>query len=142
MTRLITKTPIPTRRRMTPVLRMSNPDVFAETANLMMAPTTTSTMPKAMKPMPEVLFIALQSRLHRQLVQGTGGCSLQESIGRDRMAEWVEPDGQKLLTRLVSGKTWASDRMGGAPNRLPEVVGRRTGRLNPCSASRRRSSCP
>ena len=59
------KTPIPTRRRMTPVLWMSNPEVFAETANLMIAPTTTSTMPSDIRPMPELLFMALS-------VGGTG----------------------------------------------------------------------
>ena len=53
-----------------PALWMLNPEVFAVTANLMMAPTTTSTMPNAIRPMPELLFMALQCRLHRQLVQG------------------------------------------------------------------------
>src|SRR6266511_5586506 len=43
---------------MTPVLRISNPEVVAETANLMMAPTTTSTKPNAMSPMPELVFMA------------------------------------------------------------------------------------
>ena len=47
MSRLTTKTPIPTRSRMMPALWMLNPEVCAETANLMIAPTTTSTRPNA-----------------------------------------------------------------------------------------------
>jgi len=43
---------------MTPAWWMSKPDVLAETAYLMIAPTTTSTMPNAMRPMPEFLFMA------------------------------------------------------------------------------------
>ncbi len=41
-----------------PALWMSNPCVVAETANFMMAPTTTSTMPSAIKPVPAPLFMA------------------------------------------------------------------------------------
>jgi hypothetical protein len=58
MSRLTTTMPIPTRSRMTPALWMLNPDACAETAYFIMAPTTTSTMPNTMRPMPEFLFMA------------------------------------------------------------------------------------
>src|SRR5450830_1735142 len=52
--------------RMTPALWTQNPEACAETAYLMMAPTTTSTMPNTIRPMPEFLFIAnyLRRRLY------------------------------------------------------------------------------
>ena len=41
---------------MTPAVWMLNPEACAETAYLIMAPTTTSTMPNTRRPMPEFLF--------------------------------------------------------------------------------------
>jgi hypothetical protein len=54
----------------------------------MMAPTTTSTMPNVMRPMPEVLFITLECRLHCHLVQGLAAV----------MTGWDPATGNPLVT--------------------------------------------
>src|SRR5712691_10593457 len=60
---------IPTSSRISPTLWMLNPEVCTETANLSMAPTTTSTIPNDVRPMPEFLFMALKHRLIGQMLQ-------------------------------------------------------------------------
>src|SRR5439155_9670403 len=56
-TRLTRKVAIPVRSRINPIVLMLNPSVVTDTANAMIAPTTTRTIEKAIRPMLVVRFI-------------------------------------------------------------------------------------
>jgi hypothetical protein len=62
---------------MSPTLWMLKPEVCTEIANLRMAPTTTRTIPKDVRPMPEDLFIAATSNRDLSLQTFTRLTSIQ-----------------------------------------------------------------
>jgi hypothetical protein len=77
MTRLKMTMRMPTSRKMSPTLWMLKPEVCTEIANLRMAPTTTRTIPKDVRPMPEDLFIAATSNRDLSLQTFTRLTSIQ-----------------------------------------------------------------
>ena len=105
---------------MTPAWWMSNPEVFAETANLMIAPTTTSTMPNDIRPMPVPLFMALSVGRPINWFKDPGADPLASAVAAD-LADHVGTlqECRGVLIEGTEGATQRSDKLASERPRSP-----------------------
>ena len=113
---------IPTRSRISPTLWMLNPEVCTETANLRMAPTTTSTIPNDVRPIPEFLFMAPEHRLTRS--NAPSGAPPRSAVGRGmREGPAAKPRSERLCGAVRAHRPDRGHRPGADLRRTTPAVG-------------------
>src|SRR5712691_12944615 len=101
MTRTLKMTTrIPTRSRISPTLWMLNPEECTEVASLRMAPTTTSTIPNDVKPIPEFLFMGPECRPN-PLNSGEDGDAAGEAVDERGCVPRSSALGDRRVARVL-----------------------------------------